>query len=51
MSYLFNTIDRYIAIHVLKGWLLIMLIVIVLFSFLELVNQLDDTGDGRLYNR
>ncbi len=46
MSYLFNTIDRYIAIHVLKGWLLIMLVVIVLFSFLELANQLDDVGDG-----
>jgi lipopolysaccharide export system permease protein len=46
MSYLFNTIDRYIAIHVLKGWLLIMLVVIVLFSFLELANQLDEIGDG-----
>ncbi|MEE9413371.1 MAG: LPS export ABC transporter permease LptG [Methylococcales bacterium] len=46
MSYLFNTIDRYIAIHVLKGWMLILLVVIVLFSFLELVNQLDDVGDG-----
>lgn len=46
MSSLFNTIDRYIATHVLKGWLLILLIVLVLFSFLELVNQLDDVGDG-----
>lgn len=46
MSYLFSTIDRYIAVHVLKGWLLIMLVVMVLFSFLELVNQLDDVGDG-----
>jgi lipopolysaccharide export system permease protein len=46
VSYLFNTIDRYIAIHVIKGWLLIMLVVITLFSFLELVSQLDDVGDG-----
>jgi lipopolysaccharide export system permease protein len=46
MTYFFNTIDRYIATHILKGWLLIMLVVLVLFSFLELVNQLDDVGDG-----
>ncbi len=46
MSYFVTTLDRYIAIHVLKGWLLILIIVLVLFSFLELVDQLNDVGDG-----
>ena len=42
-----NTIDRYIAVNTIKGWFLIMLIVLALFSFLELVNQLDDVGNAR----
>ncbi len=46
MSYFFSAIDRYISLHVIKGWLLILMIVLALFSFLELVNQLDDVGDG-----
>ena len=39
-------IDRYIGISFLRSFLLIFTIVIVLFSLLELISQLDDVGKG-----
>ena len=37
---------RYITVRLVFGWLLVFLIMIALFSFLELVGQLDDIGEG-----
>jgi len=39
-------LDRYIRLHVAGGYLLIMLILITLFTFLDFVEQLDDIGKG-----
>ena len=41
-----KTLDRYIGIHFLLSFILIIIILVVLFSFLELVSQLDDVGKG-----
>jgi len=37
---------RYISLRLAFGWLLVFLIMTTLFSFLELVGQLDDVGEG-----
>ncbi len=37
---------RYISFRLAFGWLLVFLIMTALFSFLELVGQLDDIGEG-----
>lgn len=37
---------RYITVRLAFGWLLVFLIMTALFSFLELVGQLDDIGEG-----
>ena len=37
---------RYISLRLAFGWLLVFLILSALFSFLELVGQLDDIGQG-----
>jgi len=41
-----KTLDRYIGSRFIWGFLLVMLILVFLFSFLELVVQLDDVGKG-----
>jgi lipopolysaccharide export system permease protein len=40
------TLDRYIGISFLRSFFLIIIILVALFSFLELVTQLDDVGKG-----
>ncbi len=42
-----RTLDRYLASNFMWGFFLVMLILIALFSFLELVVQLDDVGKGK----
>lgn len=44
-----RTLDRYIASNFAWGFLLIVLILVSLFSFLELVTQLDDVGKGSFH--
>ena len=39
-------LDRYIGISFLRSFVLIIIILVALFSFLELVSQLDDVGKG-----
>lgn len=39
-------LGRYITVRLAFGWLLVFLIMTALFSFLELVGQLDDIGEG-----
>ena len=39
-------LDRYIGISVIKGYLLVMLVLLTVFSFLALMQQLKDVGDG-----
>ena len=39
-------LTRYISRRLAFGWLLVFFIMTALFSFLELVGQLDDVGDG-----
>jgi lipopolysaccharide export system permease protein len=41
-----QTLDRYIGISFLRSFVLIIIILVTLFSFLELVSQLDDVGKG-----
>jgi len=41
-----KTLDRYIGISFLRSFVLIISILVALFSFLELVYQLDDVGKG-----
>jgi len=41
-----NQLDRYIAIEIAKAFLLVMLALVFLFSFLDLIKQLDDVGSG-----
>ena len=41
-----RALDRYIGTSFLWGFLLVILILVMLFSFLELVTQLDDVGKG-----
>jgi lipopolysaccharide export system permease protein len=41
-----KTLDRYIGISFLRSFALIIIILVALFSFLELVYQLDDVGKG-----
>jgi lipopolysaccharide export system permease protein len=38
---------RYIAVRLYWGWLLVGLILVALFSIMELVGQVDDLGEGR----
>ncbi|MGD8989579.1 MAG: LPS export ABC transporter permease LptG [Syntrophobacterales bacterium] len=42
-----RTLDRYMGISFLWGFLLVLAILVSLFSFLEFVGQLDDIGDGQ----
>ena len=41
-----KTVDSYIGSRFLRGFALIIVILAALFSFLELVSQLDDVGRG-----
>lgn len=41
-----QTLDRYIGLSVLRGFAIVLLILLSLFSFMELVEQLDDVGKG-----
>ena len=41
-----NQLDRYIAVEILKVFVLVMLALVFLFSFLDLIKQLDDVGSG-----
>jgi len=41
-----KTLDLYIGSHFIRGLVLIILILLTLFSFFELVTQLDDAGKG-----
>ena len=41
-----KTLDRHIGISFLHSFLLIFMILVALFSFLELMSQLDDVGKG-----
>lgn len=42
-----KTLDRYIAISIVKGYLLVVLVLVSLFSFLALVEELGDVGEGQ----
>lgn len=39
-------LDHYIGVRLLQGYLLVMLVLLPLFSFLDIVEQLDDVGTG-----
>jgi lipopolysaccharide export system permease protein len=39
-------LDRYIAVHLSFAWLLVVLILAALFSFLDFVEQLEEVGEG-----
>ncbi|MCK5656506.1 MAG: LptF/LptG family permease, partial [Deltaproteobacteria bacterium] len=41
-----KTLDRYIGVSFIQGFLLVIFILVSLFSFLEFVVQLDDIGKG-----
>jgi lipopolysaccharide export system permease protein len=41
-----NILDRYIGVHIIQGFLLVMLVLLPLFTVLDLVQQLDDIGTG-----
>ena len=41
-----KTLDRHIGINLLRSFLLIFIILVALFSLLELMSQLDDVGKG-----
>jgi len=41
-----NTLDRYIAAKLAEAFLLVMLVLLPLFTFLDLIQQLDDVGKG-----
>ena len=41
-----NQLDRYIGIEIARAFLLVMLALVFLFSFLDLIKQLDDVGSG-----
>ena len=45
-NYPMKTLDRYIGISFLRSFVIIVIILVALFSFLELVSQLDDVGKG-----
>lgn len=42
-----RTLDRYIGISIAKSYLLVMLVLVSLFSFLTLVEELGDVGKGQ----
>lgn len=42
-----NVLDRYIGVTVAKAYLLVMLILVSVFSFLTLVEELDQVGEGQ----
>ncbi len=44
-----RTLDRYIGTRFVQSFLVIVLILVSLFSFLELVAQLDDVGKGQYF--
>jgi lipopolysaccharide export system permease protein len=44
-----KTLYRYIGLRLAFGWILVFLIFTALFSFLELVGQLDDIGEGNYH--
>jgi len=44
-----NQLDRYIAVEIAKMFLLVMLALVFLFSFLDLIKQLDDVGTGNYH--
>lgn len=46
MRIAWTTLDQYIGGSIVRGCLLVMLILIGLFSFLELVDEVDDVGKG-----
>lgn len=39
-------LDRYIAVEIAKAFVLVMLALVFVFSFLDLIKQLDDVGSG-----
>lgn len=41
-----KTLDRYLAMNFFRGWLSVNLVLVGLFSFLELAKQIDDIGQG-----
>jgi lipopolysaccharide export system permease protein len=41
-----NQLDRYIAVEIARVFLLVMLALVFLFSFLDLIKQLDEVGSG-----
>ena len=41
-----KTLDRYLSSSFFRGFFLVVLVLVSLFSFLELVTQLDDVGKG-----
>ncbi len=41
-----KTLDRYLATHTIRGVLLVLTLFIILFSFLELLAQINDVGKG-----
>ena len=41
-----KTLDRYIAANIVKGYLLVLALLLALFSFVSLLEELEDVGDG-----
>ena len=41
-----STLDRYIAVKLAEAFLLVMLVLLPLFTFLDFIQQLDDVGKG-----
>lgn len=44
-----NQLDRYIGIEIAKAFVLVMLALVFLFSFLDLIKQLDELGTGNYH--
>lgn len=44
-----NQLDRYIAVEIARVFLLVMLALVFLFSFLDLIKQLDEVGSGNYH--
>lgn len=41
-----STLDRYLGLALARGFLLVLLVLLPLFTFLDLIHQLDDVGKG-----
>ena len=42
-----KTLDRYITVNLLKGFVVVMLLLLAIFTFLDFVEELDDISQGK----